>query len=127
MDKASLEESCNCLKKWRDYYVQLLSEGLTESELKGFKNRIGNQISGALDYIQLIYNEFGLALGPNLSGLAEYANHQQYKFYLEGIARHIEDGQDQVNQANFLVEKSGEEREIREYISMIAPTIKRMR
>jgi len=122
--EATLEHSLNCVREWREFYISELPEGLSESEMEGFRGRIGEMFNGAELHVRAIY-EIGLVLGQNLSGLIRYSDNEEYRFHLEGLGRHLEDGPEQVKQAQFLVEKTGEDMELREYIAMIAPRTRR--
>ena len=123
--EATLEESLKSVRILKEYYISQLPEGLSDNEKQGFIGRISEMFSGAEIHVLAIYDE-KLFLGENLSALLDYCNNHTYRFHLEGINRHIEDGPIQIKQANILVKKTGREREMREYIAAIAPRGRRL-
>lgn len=123
--KATLNESLEKIRELREYYISELPKDLSPSEREGFRSRINEMFGSARLHVRAIY-ENGKSLGPNLSGLIKYKENEMYRYHLEGLIRHIEDGPDQIRIAKSLVKETGESKELIEYIAMIAPISKRM-
>ena len=105
----TLDNSIEHVRTIRDYYLEQLPIGLTESEKEGFENRIRVQLGKAQYYVMQIYDE-GFALGENLSSLIVHSTDRVYKLLINGLGRHLMDGPAEVEQAGFLVQTEGEER-----------------
>ncbi len=56
------------------------------------KNQLEDAVECAGKHLEAVYDS-GLEVGPDLGPLAAYAANPKYAFWLEGIRRHLENGE----------------------------------
>lgn len=56
------------------------------------KNQLEDAVEAAAKHLQAVYLS-GLEVGPDFAALEQYATHPKYGFWLEGIRRHLQNGE----------------------------------
>jgi hypothetical protein len=118
--RVSLKESLANVRRQRDFWISQLPSDLNPEELKGFRQRLTELYLRFERNVRAIYKACKY-LGKDFSALLCYAKYNDYHFYLDGIARHFEDGEIQIGLAKKVASaETKQKRWIFEYQAMVA-------
>ena len=82
------EEAFRALEERKQRFLARIPGGAPLLRTRYLANVVEEEAGAAQKHLQVLY-ESGLAVGADFAGLAEYAAHPKYGFWLEGIRRHL--------------------------------------
>ncbi len=85
-------EAFAALEERKRQFLSRIPPGASALRTRYLRNQLQDAVGAAEKHLQAVY-ESGLEVGPDFGPLPPYTTHPKYAFWLEGIQRHLQNGE----------------------------------